>query len=83
MRYIILKTDIIDSNLVIFGLAEISQKASGFTPKWIDIKNAKINHLKPEECDFLSFDGEDEVDSFLESTGMCDDPTIAFVGVNA
>ena len=83
MRFIVLKTEVVDGTLNILGLAELSQRASGVTPRWIDFKEAKTNCINPEKCDLLSFEEEDAVKDILESTGMIDEGNIAYIGVDA
>lgn len=83
MRYIILKTEVSEGRLTVLGLAELSQKASGVTPRWIDLKEAKTNCVAPEDCDLLSFEEEDDIQTILESTGMIDEGNITYIGVNA
>ncbi|MEG4371640.1 hypothetical protein QUB29_19480 [Microcoleus sp. B4b_D2] len=83
MRFIVLKTEVSAENtLNVFGLTEISHKASSVTPKWIDLRQAKTDCLTPENCDLLSFDDEDEVAEALEEMGLSDDSNISFIGVD-
>jgi hypothetical protein len=83
MRYIILKTEVVDGSLTLLGLTELSQKASGFASRWIDIKEAKADCSSPEKCDFLSFEEEDIAQQLLEDTGMVDEVNITYIGVDA
>lgn len=83
MRYIILKTEVIEGELTILGLVELSQKASGTTPRWIDFKEAKTNCLDPEKCDLLSLEEENVAQEILDSTGMIDEGNITYIGVDA
>lgn len=84
MRYIILKTEvnIEDGSLDLLGLIELSQKSSGFTPRWINLKEAKTNCLNPKQCDLLSFEEKEEIEELLETTGLEDNETIVLVGVD-
>jgi len=82
MRYIFLRTEIVDGCLSFSGLNSLSYRASGITPVWIDFREAKTDCVHPEKCDFLSFDSEVEAKELLEKTGMEDDLTIAYIGVD-
>jgi hypothetical protein len=83
MRYIILKSEVSEGSLVILGLAELNQKASGITPKWLDIREAKTDCANPEKCELLSFEEEETVKELLENTGMIDEGNITFIAVDA
>ncbi len=80
MRFIVLKTEVIDGILSVLGLTELSQKAAGITPRWVDFKEAKTDCINPEKCDLLSFENEDSAKDLVESFG---EPTIAYLGVDA
>jgi hypothetical protein len=82
MRYVFLRTEIVDGRLSLSGLNSLSYRASGITPVWIDFCEAKTDCVHPEKCDFLSFDSEKEARELLEKTGMEDDLTIACIGVD-
>ncbi len=82
MRYIFLKTEVVDGRLSLSGLNALNRRASGVTFVWIDFLEAKTDCVHPEKCDFLSFDSEEEAKQILEETGMEDDLTIACVGVD-
>lgn len=83
MRYIILKSEVSEGKLTILGLTELSQKASGITPRWIDLKEAKTNCVVPGNCDLLSFEEENDIQELLENTGMIDEGNITYIGVDA
>jgi hypothetical protein len=83
MRYIILKSEVTEGSLVILGLTELSQKASGTFPKWIDIREAKTDCTNPEKCDLLSFEEEETARALLEDTGMIDEANITCIAVDA
>ncbi|MDF0553871.1 hypothetical protein [Kamptonema sp. UHCC 0994] len=80
MRFIILKSEVVDEALVILGLTELSQKASGVTPRWINFKEAKTNCVNPEKCDLLSFEDESVAIDIVESIA---EENIAYIGVDA
>jgi hypothetical protein len=80
MRFIVLKTQVTEKRLVVLGLVELSQKASGVFPKWIDIEEAKTDCVNPEKCDLLSFEDEEIARDFVENYG---EPTITYIGVDA
>lgn len=82
MRYIFLKSEVVDGQLSILGLKELSYRASGMTPVWINFCEAKTDCRHPEKCDFLSFDSEEDAKDLLEKTGMEDDSTIVCLGVD-
>lgn len=82
MRYIFLKSGVVDGRLNILGLKELSYRASGMTPVWINFCQAKTDCIHPEKCDLLSFDSEEDAKDLLEKTGMEDDSTIVFLGVD-
>lgn len=84
MRYVILKTQVTDSGtLAIHALSEVTQSASGFTPKWIEFAEAKTNCIEPEKCDLLSFSTVEEVKALLFESKMTEQGNIAYVGVDA
>lgn len=82
MRYILLKTEVVDGHLSLSGLNSLNRRASGVTSVWTDFLEAKTDCVHPEKCDFLSFDSEEKVKELLEETGMEDDLTITYVGVD-
>ncbi len=82
MRYIALRTQLEDEGKVgIQGLAGFSQRASGFTFDWIDLKEAKTNYLDPERCDLISFEDKDELLENFETWEF--DETVSAIGVDA
>jgi hypothetical protein len=83
MRHIILKSEVVEGSLVILGLVGLSQKASGISPQWVDIREAKTDCINPEKCDLLSFEEEEMVKELLERTGMIDEANIASIAVDA
>jgi hypothetical protein len=84
MRYIILKTHVTDNGtLAFYGLAEVTQSASGFFPKWIDLVEAKTNCAEPEKCDLLSFECEGSALTLLSESKMDQLRNIACIGVDA
>lgn len=84
MRYIILKTEvnIEDGSLDLLGLSGISKKPSGEIPEWLNLKEAKISCLNPKQCDLLSFEEVEEVKELLETSGLEDDETVMYIGVD-
>ena len=67
MRYIVLRTVLGNEGRVgIEGLTGFSQRASGFTFDWIDLKDANTNYTNPEQCDLLSFEDRDELQVILD-----------------
>lgn len=83
MRYIILKSEVSEGKLVILGLAELSQKASGTILKWIDLKEAQTNCIVPSKCDLLSFEEEGDIQELFENTGMNEEGNVTYIGVDA
>jgi hypothetical protein len=83
MRYIILKSEVVEGSLVFSGLTELSQKASGIFPRWADIREAKTDCINPEKCDLLSFEEEETVKELLEKIGMIDEANVISMAVNA
>lgn len=82
MRYIFLRTEIIDGRLSLSGLNSLIYQSSGVTPVWKDFREAETNCVHPEKCDFLSFCSEEEAKELLEKTGLEDDFTVVCVGVD-
>lgn len=80
MRFIVLKSEVVDGTLNILGLTELSQRASGITPRWIDLKEAQTNCIHPEKCDLLSFEDENVARDFVENIA---EGNIAYIGVDA
>lgn len=83
MRYIILKSEVVEGSLVFSALTELSQKASGIFLQWADIRGAKTDCINPEKCDLLSFEEEETVKGLLERTGMIDKANVVFIAVDA
>ncbi|MDB9514742.1 hypothetical protein PN499_26415 [Kamptonema animale CS-326] len=83
MRFVVLKTQVTDSGtLAIHALSEVTQSASGFTPKWIEFAEAKTNCIEPEKCDLLSFSTVEEVKALLVESKMTEQGNIAYIGVD-
>lgn len=83
MRFVVLKTEVVDGALNILGLTELSQRASGLIPRWIDFKLAKTDCVNPEKCDLLSFEEESEAKEITEKITLVDGGNIAYIGVDA
>lgn len=82
MRFIFVKTEVVDGQIKLLALNALTYRASSNTPVWIGICEAKTDCIHPDKCDFLSVDSEEEAQEFLEKTGMEEDNTIACLGVD-
>ncbi len=82
MRFIVLRSSVTEKGQVVLeGLASISQKPSGVVATWIDFSEATTNCLVPEKCDLLSFTDKDELEQDLELWDIAAE-NIAVLAVN-
>jgi len=85
MRFVVLRSKVDNDNntLGVEILVSLTQKASGTVGLWMDLSQAKINYLVPEESNFLSFP-EDEVDDLAQNLEIWHiaNETVVIIGVS-
>ena len=82
MRYLVIRAIAQPQGNINFeGLARLTHTPSGVVATWVNLREAKTNCLKPEQCDLLSFEDPDELEQNIELWNVGE--TVGIVGVDA